>query len=87
MASLIDRGLLPSYDATVASVWPGFAANGKGDVTVAALLKHEAGLAGLAGAFDVEDATAEGVRGKRLSGYLEGQEKDFPPEDFGSDRE
>ena len=87
MASLVDRGLLESYDTKVASVWPRFAAHGKGDVTVTSLLRHEAGLAGLAGSFNVEDTTAEGIRAGKMSKYLEGQEIDFPPVEFGSDRE
>lgn len=39
-----SRGLL-DYDATVASYWPEFAANGKAAVTVRQLLSHQAGLA------------------------------------------
>jgi CubicO group peptidase (beta-lactamase class C family) len=37
------RGWL-DYDAPVAHYWPGFAQNGKGEVTVRQLLGHEAGL-------------------------------------------
>jgi len=43
VAILVDRGAL-SYDATVASVWPEFAQNGKQHVTIAQLLSHQAGL-------------------------------------------
>ena len=46
MAMLVDRGLL-DYDAPVARYWPEFAAEGKGEVTVAMLLSHQAGLTGL----------------------------------------
>jgi CubicO group peptidase (beta-lactamase class C family) len=42
-AMCVERGLL-DYDATVASYWPEFAANGKGDATVAQLLSHQLGL-------------------------------------------
>lgn len=42
-ASLAGTGRL-DIDATVASVWPEFAAGGKGDVTVRQLLAHQAGL-------------------------------------------
>ena len=41
---LIERGVLDP-DATVASYWPEFAANGKGDIPVRWLLGHRAGLA------------------------------------------
>ncbi len=40
---LADRGLI-DYDAPVARYWPEFAQNGKGDITVRALLSHRAGL-------------------------------------------
>jgi CubicO group peptidase (beta-lactamase class C family) len=40
---LIDRGLL-NVEAPVAYYWPEFAANGKGRVTVAMLMSHQAGL-------------------------------------------
>lgn len=40
---LADRGII-DYDAPVAKYWPEFAANGKGDVTVAQAMSHQAGL-------------------------------------------
>jgi CubicO group peptidase (beta-lactamase class C family) len=40
---LADRGLI-DYDAPVASYWPEFAAEGKGNVTVAQAMSHQAGL-------------------------------------------
>jgi CubicO group peptidase (beta-lactamase class C family) len=40
---LIDRGLL-DIDAPVARYWPEFAANGKGGITVAMAMSHQAGL-------------------------------------------
>ena len=42
---LADRGLL-DLDATVATYWPEFAANGKQDVKVRHLLSHTSGVAG-----------------------------------------
>jgi CubicO group peptidase (beta-lactamase class C family) len=45
IARLVDAGRL-SYEATVASVWPEFAAAGKGQITVGQALSHQAGLAG-----------------------------------------
>ncbi len=43
MHLLADRGQL-DWDAPVASYWPGFAAKGKGDITVRTLLNHRGGL-------------------------------------------
>ncbi len=49
VAHLVEAGKL-SYDDTVASHWPEFAAGGKGDLTVRQLLSHQGGLV----AVDVE---------------------------------
>lgn len=51
---LLDRGEL-DVDATVATYWPAFAANGKTDVTVRHLLNHTAGLSGWSERLDPED--------------------------------
>lgn len=45
IATCVERGLL-SYDEKVASYWPDFAQNGKGDLTVGQLMSHQAGLPG-----------------------------------------
>ena len=44
MASLVGRGLL-DYEDKVVAHWPEFGANGKGDISVAEVLRHEGGLA------------------------------------------
>jgi len=54
MAMLVDEGKL-SYDRPVADYWPEFAAAGKEKVTVAQLLSHQAGLAGVETALTVND--------------------------------
>ena len=51
---LVDRGEL-DLDATVASVWPEFAAAGKQGVLVRQLLSHSSGVAGWAEKIEVED--------------------------------
>ncbi len=43
VAMCVERGLL-DYSEKVSTYWPEFGANGKGDVTVAQLLAHRAGL-------------------------------------------
>jgi CubicO group peptidase (beta-lactamase class C family) len=45
VARLVDEGRL-AYDQPVADVWPEFAQNGKGEVTVEQALSHQAGLSG-----------------------------------------
>ena len=45
VAMLVDRGRL-SYEQTVASVWPEFAAAGKETLTIGEILSHQGGLSG-----------------------------------------
>lgn len=45
VAWAVSEGKL-SYDQTVASIWPEFAQAGKGEITVAQALSHQAGLSG-----------------------------------------
>ncbi len=45
---LADRGLL-SYDERVAEYWPEFGANGKADITIREVLRHQSGLSHLRG--------------------------------------
>ena len=47
IARIVDLGML-DYDQPVADLWPEFAAAGKGAVTIAQALSHQAGLPGFA---------------------------------------
>ena len=47
MAMLVDEGKL-AYGDLVTQHWPEFGANGKGSITIAQLLSHQAGLTGFA---------------------------------------
>ncbi len=51
VAMLVDQGRL-DYDAPVADVWPEFAAEGKGAITLGEALSHQAGLPGFADPID-----------------------------------
>jgi CubicO group peptidase (beta-lactamase class C family) len=51
----IERGLLDP-EATVASVWPEFAANGKAGITIGQAVSHQAGLPYIEGDVSLEDA-------------------------------
>ncbi len=53
IARLIDRGLL-RLDQPVSSIWPAFAAAGKGAITVGDLMAHRAGLATLPDPLEAE---------------------------------
>ena len=43
MAMMFDQELL-SYDETIAKYWPEFSQNGKGEIKVSDLMRHECGL-------------------------------------------
>jgi len=53
---LADRGVL-EYDAPIADLWPGFAANGKEKATLRHVLTHSVGLPALAPDTTLEDLT------------------------------
>jgi CubicO group peptidase (beta-lactamase class C family) len=61
VASLYSRGLV-KYDARITDYWPEFGANGKEGVTVADLMRHEAGLANFDTSLDMEDLFAENIK-------------------------
>ncbi len=53
---LADRGVI-DYDAPVAAYWPEFAQNGKGKITVAQAMSHQAGLHAMPADFRPEHVT------------------------------
>lgn len=55
VAMCVDRGLL-DYSAPVSTYWPEFAAEGKGDATVAQLLSHQCGLFSVQGEISLAEA-------------------------------
>ena len=62
VAILVDRGLL-AYDQPVSSIWPEFAQCGKGGITIAQLMRHQAGLAQFSEAVAAEDLHPDEIRG------------------------
>jgi CubicO group peptidase (beta-lactamase class C family) len=85
VAALVDRGLL-SYDARITRYWPEFGANGKEGVTVADLMRHEAGLANFDTSIDLEDLFTENIKQNAVGRIIEGQAPGYGP-DGGSRRE
>ncbi len=71
VASLVGRGLL-DYDAKIVDYWPEFGANGKEGVTVADLMRHEAGLANFDTALDMEDLFTENIKQNAVGRVIEG---------------
>lgn len=66
VALLVDRGQL-SYDDAVSTHWPEFAVHGKGGITVAQMLSHQAGLSGLREPTTLEDCYNHDLMAQRLA--------------------
>ncbi len=73
---LFGQGLL-SYDANVADYWPEFGANGKQALTIAELMRHEAGLAALNTSIAPQDLLAERIKQNRIGQIIEAQPQKF----------
>jgi len=74
IALLVERGKL-SYEQTVASVWPEFAAAGKQALTIGQLLSHQGGLSGLRETIEITDYADHA----KLARLLEAQAPFFAP--------
>jgi len=70
IASLVGRGLL-DYQARVVEYWPEFGANGKGELTVAEVMRHEGGLAAFDTSVDPEDLLAHNIKRNRVGRIIE----------------
>jgi CubicO group peptidase (beta-lactamase class C family) len=77
MAVMQDRGLI-KYGAKIAEYWPEFGQNGKEEVTVADLMRHEAGLATWDTSLDVQDALTENIKKNNVGKVIENQKLNFP---------
>ncbi|MAT93575.1 MAG: esterase [Halioglobus sp.] len=76
VASLVSRGLL-DYDAPITRYWPEFGAAGKDELTVANLMRHEAGLANFDTSVHLQDLTPERIRENAVGRVIEGQAPRF----------
>ena len=77
IASLVDRGLV-SYSDKIAQHWPEFAQNGKENVTIAELMRHESGLSENWSPLEVEDTLRENIRNNAVGSLFEKEELHFP---------
>ena len=76
IASLVDRGLV-SYSDKIAQHWPEFAQNGKENVTIAELMRHESGLSENWSPLEVEDTLRENIRNNAVGSLFEKEELHF----------
>lgn len=70
IGSLVSRGLI-DYDARLTQYWPEFGAQGKEGVTVADLMRHEAGLANFDTSLDAEDLFTENIKKNAVGQVIE----------------
>ena len=85
MASLVGKGLL-NYDAKIADYWPEFGAKGKGELTVADLMRHEAGLANFNTSMALDDLLTQNIKENAVGGIIENHPQTFS-EGAGNKRE
>jgi CubicO group peptidase (beta-lactamase class C family) len=76
IASLVGRGLL-DYKAKIVDYWPEFGANGKGELTVADLMRHEGGLTAFNTSLDPEDLLPENIKQNSVGKVIEGHPARF----------
>ena len=77
IASLVSKELL-SYDAKITDYWPEFGANGKGELTVAELMRHEAGLANFNTSMALDDLLTQNIKQNTVGRVIEEHTQQFP---------
>jgi len=73
VAMLADRGHL-SYDQRVSELWPEYAQHGKGETTIAQVMRHEAGLSNFDQPLNASLLTAEQIKAGSVSDIIAAQE-------------
>ena len=76
LAALVDKGLL-DYDSRIVDYWPEFGAGGKGEVTVADLMRHEGGLANFSVPMELDDLLTHNIKDNRVGSIIEREELAF----------
>jgi CubicO group peptidase (beta-lactamase class C family) len=76
IASLVSKGLI-NYSAKITDYWPEFGANGKAELTVADLMRHEAGLANLDISIALDDLLTKNIKKNSVGQIIEGHSQKF----------
>lgn len=76
LASLVSKGLL-DYNEKISHYWPDFAQNGKGDLTVAGLMRHEAGLPAFDIAIEPDDLLTSNIKQNKIGSLIEGHKQSY----------
>ena len=77
MAMAVDRGWL-AYEDPIAKHWPEFAAEGKAEVTVAELMRHESGFDTFPEPLNIESLQPAGLKANAVGSRLAGFKQHFP---------
>ena len=78
MAILYDKGLF-KYEDTIAKYWPEFAQNGKENVRICDVLRHESGLAYFKeDSPSLDDMTTANIKLNKVGEIIEKEELHFP---------
>lgn len=76
LASLVGRGLL-DYNARIIDYWPAFGGSGKQALTVAELMRHEAGLAVFDTSLNPQDLLTNNIKMNKIGQVIEGQAQNY----------
>jgi len=87
MAKLVEKGFL-DYDETISKYWPEFGSEGKNHITVAQLMRHEAGLPFLETSIRTQDLLTTNIKNNSIGERIEKQRlivrKDGEPRQYHS---
>lgn len=83
IAALVGRGLL-DYEARVTDYWPAFGSHGKEALTVADVMRHEAGLAALDTSIDPRDLLRASIKENAVGRIIEGHALKFRRGEWGA---
>ncbi|MDP6980278.1 MAG: serine hydrolase [Myxococcota bacterium] len=77
MGALVGRGQL-DYQKKIVDYWPEFGAHGKSELTVADLMRHEAGMPAFDTPLDPEHLLVKNIKENRVGEVIEAQAAEFP---------
>ena len=75
------------FEEKVTTYWPEFAKNGKGDLLVADVMRHEGGFPWIDKVFKWKDFSTESVKRNVVGKALEEDELHYPPSAYKTKRE
>ena len=78
MAMLYDKGLF-CYDDKIAQHWPNFGQNGKENIKICDVLRHESGLAHFSESIPtIKNAWHDNIKMNKIGAFIEKEKQHFP---------